>query len=141
MATQSIEEVKKAQGDWQTPVNKVINAVNGLLGGVEPTHLANPISCINGTTVQHSDAYYWKAGKYKLVLLDIYNMAGSQDAITHYQSAFQVPDEIKPIVSVRMGLTQDVMAADQGNGNFVLWARNGAKLTDMSGSVLYLANN
>lgn len=32
MATQ-IEEVKKAQGDWQAPVNKVINAVNGLLGG------------------------------------------------------------------------------------------------------------
>lgn len=139
--TTQIEEVKKAQDDWQAPVNKVINAVNGLLGGVEPTHLANPISCINGTTVQHSDAYYWKAGKYKLVLLDIYNMTGSQDAITHYQSAFQVPDEIKPIVSVRMGLTQDVMAADQGNGNFVLWAKGSAKLTELSGSVLYLANN
>ena len=139
--TTQIETVQKAQDDWQTPVNQVINAVNGLLGGVEPTHLANPISCINGTTVQNSNAYYWPAGKYKLVLLHVYSMAGNKDAISHYQPAFQVPDELKPIVSVRIGLTQDVMAADQGNGKFTLWAKDGAKLTDMSGSVLYLANN
>ena len=68
-------------------------------------------------------------------------MAGNQNAIDHYQPAFQVPDEIKPTVSVRIGLTQDVMAADQGNGSFTLWAKGGAKLTELSGSVLYLANN
>lgn len=31
--TTQIETVQKAQGDWQAPVNQVINAVNGLLGG------------------------------------------------------------------------------------------------------------
>ncbi len=30
---EKINTVKKAQDDWQTPVNKVINAVNGLMGG------------------------------------------------------------------------------------------------------------
>ena len=137
----NIANVQKAQNDWQEPVNEVINAVNGLMGGVEPTHLANPVSCINGTTVQESNAYYWPAGKYKLVLLSIYNMAGSKDAISQYQSAFQVPDELNPILSTRITLTQDVTAADQGNAKFVLWAKDGAKLTELSGSVLYLANN
>ncbi len=68
-------------------------------------------------------------------------MAGSKDAISQYQSAFQVPDELNPILSTRITLTQDVTAADQGNAKFVLWAKDGAKLTELSGSVLYLANN
>lgn len=29
----TLEKVKKAQDDWQEPVNKAIDAVNGLLGG------------------------------------------------------------------------------------------------------------
>lgn len=31
--TTQISPVQKAQGDWQEPVNELVNAVNSLMGG------------------------------------------------------------------------------------------------------------
>lgn len=143
MATQ-IEEVKKAQGDWQAPVNKVINAVNGLLGGVEPTHLTNVFNYLNGVTGNGSEAWYWVLGGCKLVYL----FTGSFQTPKGFQTddvGMEVPDDIAPLHETNILVSRDnILINGYGATNrFHVFVTNNTSSTQTSGigSVFYLAKN
>lgn len=100
-----MDYVKKAQNDWQEPVNKIVDAVNGLMAGVEPTHLDNPVEYLNGTTGAGTQAWVWQKGSVKLVViaLALFKLAKDQSG----QVIMRLPDNLKPVTEFQVPVNQD----------------------------------
>lgn len=140
--TTQISTVRKAQGDWQTPLNETINAVNGLVGGAEPTHLANPLAFTNGYT-GNSDAYTIQSGNFIIVILAIYNLDTSKGTTGDWAAVAQIPDNIKPVDNeqLRIPVSQEVVLAQHGQ-DLVIWKAKDAYLeAKFSGVCVYLTKN
>lgn len=140
----NIANVKKAQIDWQTPVNEVISAVNSLVAGVEPTHLTNVFSYLNGVTGNGSEAWYWVIGGCKLVYL----FTGSFQTPNGFQTddvSMEVPDEIAPLHETNILVSRDdILINEYGATNkFRVFITNNTSSTKVTGigSVFYLAKN
>lgn len=140
----NIANVKKAQIDWQTPVNEVISAVNSLVAGVEPTHLTNVFSYLNGVTGNGSEAWYWVIGGCKLVYL----FTGSFQTPNGFQTddvSMEVPDEIAPLHETNILVSRDdILINEYGATNkFHVFITNNTSSTKVTGigSVFYLAKN
>lgn len=142
MAT--LQSITKGQSDWQDNVNQTIQAVNGLMGGVEPTHLTNVFSYLNGVTGNGSEAWYWVIGGCKLVYL----FTGSFQTPNGFQTddvSMEVPDEIAPLHETNILVSRDdILINEYGATNkFHVFITNNTSSTKVTGigSVFYLAKN
>lgn len=137
----NIANVQKAQNDWQTPVNEVISAVNSLVGGLEPTHLTNVFTYVNGVTGAGGEAWYWSIGDYKLVYLWTGSFT-TPKGFVHDSEGMTIPDTITPIHEVNILTSRDnTLINGYGKTNtFHIFTTNAADgETSGIGSVFYLA--
>lgn len=101
----TLQTINKGQSDWQENVNATIQAVNSLMGGVEPTHLTNPVTYLNGTTGNGSEAWIWKSGSVKLavVFLKFFKLGKNANG----QIIGRLPDTLQPHSDFQVPINQD----------------------------------
>lgn len=101
----AIDHISPQQPHWDRNVNQVVDAVNTLVGGVEPTHLDNPVTYVNGTTGNGSEAWIWKSGTVKLavVFLKFFKLGKNASG----QIIGKLPDVLQPHSDFQVPINQD----------------------------------
>lgn len=93
-----IEHVQKAQGDWQSPINLLIDVLNGGGNLAFTRHPGTDLDFQNGFSDAGSWYYTLTADDLKFVFLFAnINGSGSTDDKFFDKIAFQVPDDIRPL--------------------------------------------
>lgn len=138
-----IQTVPHGSQFWDKPFNQLINAVNGLMGGVEPTHLTSVFTYVNGVTGSGGEAWYWTLGNYKLVFLWTGSFQTPKNFV-HDCAGVTVPDAIAPIHETNILVSRgSILINGYGKTNtFHVFTANAVDgETSGIGSVFYIARN
>lgn len=144
----TLQTVSKGQSDWQENVNQTIQAVNSLMAGVEPTHLTNPVTYLNGTTGNGSEAWIFEEGSVKLVVvyLGFFKLAQNMNG----KIVMQLPDTLKPHSEFQVPINQDGLITNGYNSAgpttdvyYFNWnsSSGDTSLGDRRATLIYIANN
>lgn len=101
----AIDHISPQAPHWDRNVNEVIDAVNTLMGGVEPTHLTDPVTYVNGTTGNGSEAWIWKLGSVKLAIVFLKFFKLGENASG--QVIGKLPDALLPYSDFQAPVNQD----------------------------------
>lgn len=112
----TINHVAKGQPDWQKTLNAIIDAV----GDDTVTHVASPITFVNGASAASNDIYYIDAANgYRLVVLSVTNLQ-----VTNFKvgdQPWQFPDGFKPINGATVPINQTAAVMIYPGGNTYLF--------------------
>ena len=140
---EKINTVKKGQGDWHLPLNALIELANKV-GGVEVTHLADPLIWVNGCNGR-SEATVIKVFGLKIVFLSISHFDASK--APNGKVVAQLPDDLAVDEDaggcVRMTASEKSVLAIQESTNLYTWFNTNdiANQYSLYGSAWYLAKN
>lgn len=105
--TNLIKEIQHSSLSWDTVANSNFKALANAIveGGVELTHLTNPVTYLNGTTGNGSEAWIWKNGDAKLaVVFMAYFKLGNN---ANGQIIGRLPDVLQPYSDFQVPANQD----------------------------------